>query len=315
MIDLNKYPAMSPNFSVKVAEEITPNHAVINVEPLLQGYGHTLGNALRRVMLSSLPGAAITTIKFMGADHQYTTIPGWSLNLLDVMLNLKQVALSSSTDDEGTLSLKIKGAKRVTAGDIECSAGYEVINKDLYIVDLADGAELDIEMKAGVGTGFLTLTDAQTTLVGEILVDAIFSPVINVSYRVEATRVGRQTDFDRLILDITTNGSTTPLEAVEQSARILATQFTQVFEPINVPEEHTDMIANPQEAKAMLLTVEELDLPTRISNALRRGGFKTVHDLVNTPRSKVVAVKNLGEKSVVIIEEVLAARNIKFKED
>lgn len=315
MIDLNKYPAMRPNFSVKVAEEIAPNHAVINIEPLLQSYGHTVGNALRRVMLASLPGAAITTIKFVGADHQYTTLPGWNLNLLDVMLNLKQVALSSTVDDEGTLTLRAKGTKRVTAGDIECSAGYEVINKDQYIVDLADGAELEIEMKAGMGTGFLTLTDAQTSTVGEILVDAIFSPVLNVAYRVEATRVGRQTDFDRLILDITTNGSITPLEAVEQAAKILATQFTQVFDPINIPEETTDIIDNPQEAKAMLLTVEELDLPTRISNALRKGGFRTVHDLVSTPRNKVVAVKNLGEKSVVIIEEVLAARNIKFKED
>ena len=316
MRDLNKYEAMNPNFSMTVAKEVATNQAIVEIDPLLQGYGHTLGNALRRVMLTSLPGAAITTVKFGGADHQYMTMEGLSESLMEVLMNLKKVVVKSDTDEEGTLSLHVKGPKTVTAAEIECGAGFSVVNPDQFITEIVGKNDLEVEMKAKTGTGYLTVTDAQTEVVGELLVDALFSPVLTVSYKVEATRVGRQTDYDKLIMDVKTDGSITPLEAVEMAARILACQFTQVFEPTEVTSrDEASRRLDPQEAKTMLLTVEELDLPTRISNALRRGGFKTVYDLVSTPRAQIARVKNLGEKSVDVVSEVLATRGISLMEE
>ena len=315
MRELTKYEAMNPSFGVEVIKEIAPNHAVIEIDPLMQGFGHTLGNALRRVLLTTIPGAAITSVRFSNANHQYTAVEGMSDSLLNIMLNLKQVVVASENDEEGVLRLEVTGPKTVTAADIEASAGFSVITPDQFITELVNNEKIEIEMKARTGTGFLTITDAQTEVVGEILLDSIFSPVINVSYKVEATRVGRQTDYDKLIMDIKTNGSLTPLEAVDQAARILARHFTQVFEPVMVEKSADQRILDPQEAKIMLLTVEELDLPTRISNALRRGGFKTVADLLNTPKAQIARVKNLGDKSVEIVAEVLAAKGIHLMEE
>lgn len=302
---------MNPTFQVEVQNDEV-NKASIVMEPLEQGYGHTLGNSLRRTLLSSLSGTAITSMRINGADHQFTTVDGVKEDVLELSLNIKQVKLRATTQDAGTLMLEVKGPKEVYASDIDCSAGYEVINKDLYIATVAKGKTLTIEMTAEQGTGYVMADEKNVTSVGEISLDALYSPVVRVSYKVEQTRVGRRTDFDKLILEVTTDGSVTPKDAVEQAARILARQFTQVFNPTVVTVEVPEVSLSPEEAEVLKLTVEELDLPTRIANALRKGGFKTVGDLVGAPKDVVAKVKNLGGKSVVLIDTALEKKGVRL---
>ncbi len=304
---------MNPDFSLK-AVEATDNHASIVIEPLEIGYGHTLGNSLRRVLLSSLPGNAITHLKIDGVDHQFATLEGMSEDVIELILNLKQVRVKADSDATGVLRLSAKGEKEVTAADIECEAGFEVVNKDQYLATLAKGKTLNIEMTVEAGVGYVMADEMSNDYVGQIAIDALFSPVIKVSYKVEATRVGRRTDYDQLILDITTDGTITPEEAVKQAATILIKQFSQISNPVlpEVKEEATSL--SPEEAEVLRLTVEELDLPTRIANALRKGGFATVGDLAGASRSVVAKVKNLGEKSVDIINEALNKKGVSLED-
>ncbi len=306
---LSNYQPMNPTFQTKV-EGVSADHAQLHIEPLEQGYGHTLGNALRRVLLTSLPGHAITQVRVEGIDHQYSSLEGMTEDVVQLILNLKLVRIKSESADPGKLKLSVKGEKVVTAADIECSAGYEVVNPDQVIATLAKGKSLTVEMVADPGLGYVMADEQKAKVIGDIVIDALFSPVVKVSYTVESTRVGRRTDYDKLILDVQTDGSLTPAQAVEQAARILARQFTQVFEPVVVIEEAPVLDLSPEEAEVLRLTVEELDLPTRIANALRKGGFKTVGDLKGADRGVVAKVKNLGEKSVEIIDEALQKKGV-----
>lgn len=289
--------------------------ATLVIEPLEQGYGHTLGNALRRVLLTSLTGAAITMVKIDGVDHQYTTKEGMREDIVELILNLKQVRIKNTTGEEqGVARLSVKGGKEVTAKEIQCEAGFEVVNKDQHIATLASGQKLDLEMTIEAGIGYQVAKDEKQDFIGEIPVDALFSPIVKVSYNVESTRVGRRTDFDKIVMDVTTDGTVEPLEAVKQAARILAKQFIQVYDPVlpEVVEEEVQL--TPEEAETLRLTVEELDLPTRIANALRKGGFKNVGDLVEAPRQTIAKVKNLGEKSVDVINEALQKKGVSLAE-
>lgn len=307
--DLTKYPTFNPTF--QVSEDGTAEKAQVIIEPLEQGYGHTLGNALRRVMLTSLPGMALTKVRIDGVDHQYTTLEGLQEDVLELILNLRQVRIMSSGSETGTLRLTVKGPAEVTAADIEADAGLEIVNKDLALATLAKGKNLSVEMTVEAGMGYTLAAERKSTTIGDIPVDSLFSPVIQVSYTVEATRVGRQTDYDKLIMEIQTDGSIRPIEAVQQAAQILTRQFSQVVSPTApVVEEHTSL--SPEEAEVLRLTVEELDLPTRIANALRKGGFKTVGDLVGAPKNVIAKVKNLGEKSVDVINEALAKKGVQL---
>lgn len=310
---VTQYPIMKPTF---LTEEVDAQdtRATVVIEPLEQGYGHTLGNALRRVLLTSLPGHAITQVRIEGADHQFTTIDGLTEDVMQLILNIKQVRLRSQSEDEGVLRLDVTGPMEITAGDIECSAGYEVVNPDQYLGTLADGEDLQIEMSAGPGVGYVVADETQSKTIGEIMVDALYSPIIKVSYDVEATRVGRRTDYDKLNLHIETDGTVSPLEAVEHAARILSRQFTQIFEPVIPEVEEPEEELSPEEAEVLRLTVEELDLPTRIANALRKGGFKTVADLEGVSKETISKVKNLGEKSVEVIEEALERKGVELGE-
>lgn len=315
MRDLQQYPVMNPTFSTRVAKDPGDNQALIEISPLLNGYGHTLGNALRRVLLTSLPGSAITSVRFAGSDHQYATLAGLSDDLLTITLNLKKLVIASTTDEPGTLRIKAKGPKVVTGADIEASSGLEIINKDLFLTEIVGKETLEVEMTVEAGVGYRLADEESITTVGQIAMDSMFSPVVTVAYKVEATRVGRETDHDLLILDIKTDGSITPLDAVIQASQILAKQFTQAFDPVDVtPVIDSQLDLDPKEAKVMLLTVEELDLPTRIANALRRGGYKTVGDLLVTPKGVIAKVKNLGDKSVDIINKVLQAKGVELKD-
>lgn len=304
---------MNPNFKVK-DETLTSGESMVTIEPLEQGYGHTLGNALRRVLLSSLPGAAITAVRLSGADHQFSSVKGVTEDVLELSLNLKQVRIKADREGTGVLRISAKGPKTVTAADIDAEAGFSVVNPDQHIATLAKGATLELEMTVSTGLGYEIADEKKATGIGEIMLDALYSPVIKVSYKVESTRVGRRTDYDRLSLSVTTDGSIAPIDAVKQAAQILAQQFAQVVNPVEVEEKEPETSLSPEEAEVLRLTVEELDLPTRIANALRKGGFKTVGDLIGTPRMTIAKVKNLGEKSVGVVEEALNKKGVSLGE-
>lgn len=315
MKDLTAYAAMNPSFTVTEVESDGVS-ATLMIEPLEQGYGHTLGNSLRRVMLTSLPGSAITLVRIDGVDHQYTTLEGMSEDVIELILNLKQVRIKSIASDESAkLRLEVKGPGDIKAGDMEASAGLEIANTDQHLATLAKGKSLKFEATVESGVGYQIAQESKATTVGEIPVDALFSPVIKVSYQVEQTRVGRKTDYDKIMMHIQTDGTISPLEAVKQAAQILARQFTQVFNPVMPEPETTEPDLTPEEAETLRLTVEELDLPTRIANALRKGGFKTVGDLAGAPKTTIAKVKNLGEKSVDIINEALQKKGVTLGED
>lgn len=311
--DLTQYAPMNPAFSL-VEGSMAGNTAELIIEPLEQGYGHTLGNALRRVLLTSLPGAAITAVTIDGVDHQYSALSGLSEDIVELILNLKLVRIKADHEGKGTVRLSVKGAKEVTAADLECEAGFTVVNPDQHIATLAKGKNLEMEMVVETGMGYRLAAEMKSEVIGQIMMDALFSPVTKVSYKVEATRVGRKTDYDRIVLSVQTDGSLTPREAVEQAAQILARQFTQVYAPV-MPEVKVEApTLSPEEAETMKLTVEELDLPTRIANALRKGGFKTVGDLLASNKAVISKVKNLGGKSVDLINEALSKKGVSIEE-
>lgn len=314
MQDFNQYPAMNPVFSMKAVES-TSGSAKIVIEPLEKGYGHTLGNSLRRVLLTSLPGCAITHLKIEGAEHQFATLDGMKEDVIELILNLKQVRIkSTSIGEKGTLRLNVKGDKEVLASDIECEAGFEIVNPDQKIATLAKGKSLNVEMIVSSGVGYMLASEMEKEYVGQIAIDALFSPVVKVSYKVEATRVGRRTDYDQLVMDITTDGTINPVEAIQLASQILVKQFNQLVNPILPEPEKQEEQLSPEELEILRLTVEELDLPTRIANALRKGGFATVGDLVGAPKSVVAKVKNLGEKSVDIINHALSKKGVSLED-
>lgn len=292
-----------PTFAIDV-QNGTPTTASVVIEPLESGYGHTLGNALRRVLLSSLTGAALTSVRFENIDHQFSTIEGVSEDVLEITLNLKQVRIKADREGSGIVRLSVKGPKTVTAADLQPESGFSIVNPTQVIATVGKGATLEMELTVDTGMGY-QLADDQTSELGKISLDALFSPVIRVSYNVQATRVGRRTDFDKLVMTIVTDGTLLPEEAVKKSAEILVKQFSQIVNPVVVEEPAPVSSVSPEEAEVLRLTVEELDLPTRIANALRKGGFRTVGDLAGTPKIVIAKVKNLGEKSVEVVNEAL----------
>jgi len=307
------YAPMNPNFTLTEVEATT-NKATLVIEPLEQGYGHTIGNSLRRVLLASLPGYAITKVRIDGIDHQYSTLEGMAEDVVELILNLKQVRIKSDAAEGGILRIDQKGAKEIKASDIECDGGFEIANPELHLAKLADGKKLKVEMTVEPGLGYSLAQERKSSVIGEIPVDALFSPVIKVSYKVESTRVGRRTDFDKVLLTVETDSTINPGEAVKQAAQILAKQFSQIYNPVLPEPELEETRLTPEEAEVLRLTVEELDLPTRIANALRKGGYKTVGDLVGVPKSVIAKVKNLGEKSVDVINEALMKKEVSLGE-
>lgn len=303
----------TPTFTLLAQTGDSSRDSVI-VEPLENGYGHTLGNALRRVLLSSLHGAAITRFRIQGAEHQFSTVSGLKEDALEVALNVKQLRVHATTQNTGRLTVSVKGPADVTGADIECEAGFEIVNKDLVIATIAQGQVFEAEFFVESGIGYVIADPKVAGTIGDIALDALFSPVVRVSYKVEQTRVGRRTDFDRLILDVQTDGTISPLEAVRQAAKILVKQFSQVVDPVSVVVEEKEESLSPEEAEVLRLTVEELDLPTRIANALRKGGFKTVGDLSGAPKDVVAKVKNLGGKSVGLIDSALQKKGVSLGE-
>ncbi len=303
---------ITPRFNVTIAKQ-EGNYTEFVCEPLEGGFGHTVGNALRRVLLSSIPGHAITSAKIKGVEHQFSTLPGLKEDVVDLLLNLKGIRLKSTMTDEFTMTLSAKGGE-VTAGDVRCPAGVEIANPDHYLATLEGTTELEITLTANQGVGYSTADSRETDdISGTLLVDAVYTPIMKVAYTVEETRVGRRTDFDRLIMQVWTNGTVDVKEALDHAAEILISHFGQVINPTDVLERSTEPVAKKTD-EVSRLTIEELDLPTRIANALRKGGYSTVGDLSEATEAQVSVVKNLGAKSVDIVTEALEKVGATFKE-
>ncbi len=297
-----------------VVEKEQNNQAQVVIEPLEQGYGHTLGNSLRRCMLTSLEGAAITSVKIAGVSHQFSTIPGVVEDVIQIILNLKKVRVKMYGEKTLHLSLQKSGKGEVKAKDINAQGGGEIANPDLHIATLTDPkAKLNIDMTAEMGVGYVTADDKKSSEIGMMPIDSIFTPVLSVNYTVDPTRVGRSTNFDKLTMDIKTDGTVTPIDAVNQAAKILSGYFHQVYEPV-VEEEEEKPEGNFMSDDLLKSSVEELDLPVRISNALKAIDTDTIGKLVAIPRSQLMKAKNLGAKSLGLISDKLAERGLSLSE-
>lgn len=289
------------------------NYAQVIIEPLESGFGHTLGNSIRRVLLTSLSGAAVTSIRIDGVSHPFSTIDGVLEDVIEIMLNVKKVHLKIGSDQPVKLTLKVSGKREVKAGDFEVEGDGEIINKDAHIATLTDSkAKFNMEMIATVGKGYSMAGERKMNEIGSIATDALFSPVTVVNYSVEPTRVGRSTNFDKLILDVTTTGIIKPIDAVNEAARILSEAFHKIYEP-DIEEAIVETGSAISE-ETLKLTIEELDLPVRITNALKAIELNTIEDVINVPRQQLLKAKNLGTKSLSLISEKLAERGLSLRE-
>ncbi len=287
--------------AVKI-EKNTPDLGVFVIGPLPRGFGHTLGNTLRRVLLSSLPGAAISQVKFEGVPHQFSTITGVKEDVVDLTLNLKQVRLKIEGDQPVALTLSEKGPGKVTAGDINAPAGVGIINKNLHLATLADKkTALEAELIAEPGRGYV-VSEERETKIGVIALDCIFSPILNVSYKVEPVRVGQVSDYDQVTLEITTDKTIKPLEALVEASSIL----TRFFERISLGDK---AIAKPKEPRKVKATgkvgVDELDIPVRILNSIKKAKISSANKLAEKNHEELLSIKNIGEKAAGVIEKAL----------
>lgn len=300
---------LEPRFTVKPVVE-NPDYGKFIIEPLEQGYGHTLGNSLRRVLLTSLKGAAVTKVKIDGVRHPFSTLSGLKEDAIQLLLNIKKLRFQLHSDKPVVASLSAKGTAKIYGKDIVVSEA-EVVNKDLYLGELTvSRAKLNIEMTVESGYGYVTSEEFEGKKELEtIIIDALFSPVVRVNYKVEATRVGRMTNLDKLILEIWTDGTIAPFDALKEAANTLMAYFLQVYEP---KAKNVDNVAvTPTISDEILkMTLEELDLPARIVNALRNGGIETIGQLLGTPKKQLFEIKNLGTKSINHIEELLRQKSI-----
>ncbi|RJR16080.1 DNA-directed RNA polymerase subunit alpha [Candidatus Microgenomates bacterium] len=298
-----------PNFKIK-GEKETESYGKFSIEPLEEGFGHTLGNSLRRVLLTSIEGAAITSVKIDNVKHQFSTLAGLKEDIVEFLLNLKKVRLHIDDEKEVTLRLIKKGEGEIYARDIEVPAGVSVSNPDLYLGTLSDKkSKINAEMKAQTGFGFAKADQRTAESLGVLVVDSVFSPITRVNYKVEATRVGRMTNLDKLVLEIWTDGTIAPREVLEQAARNLVAYFLQVYQP--KAEMKEGVALTPEVSDEILkMRIEELDIPTRIVNALANGGIETVGQLLGTPKLELSKIKNLGGKSLGIVEEKLREKGV-----
>jgi DNA-directed RNA polymerase subunit alpha len=294
-------------------QNISPFHARLTMEPFERGYGHTLGNALRRTLLSSMPGFAATEVKMAGVLHEYSTIDGVQEDVVDILLNLKGVVLKMHGRDEATLTLKKSGEGVVTAGDIEQQHDVEIVNPDHVIAHLAAGGKLDMQIKVEQGRGYIAATSRKTgdegRSVGSVMLDASFSPVRRVSYSVESARVEQRTDLDKLIMDIETNGAIEPEEAVRYAARILVEQLSVFADLKGMPaliEEKKATQIDP----VLLRPVDDLELTVRSANCLKAENIYYIGDLIQRSETELLKTPNLGRKSLNEIKEVLASRGL-----
>ena len=294
-------------------QSVGPFHARITMEPFERGYGHTLGNALRRILLSSLPGYAPTEVKISGVLHEYSTIDGIQEDVVDLLLNLKGIVLKLHNRDEVTLNLKKQGESVVTAADIEGMHDVEIINPSHVIAHLAPGGKLDMQIKVEQGRGYVPASvhavATESRPIGSIVLDASFSPVKRVSYAVESARVEQRTDLDKLVVDVETNGVIEPEEAIRYAARVLVDQL-MMFADLKGTPIQAEQSKTPPVDPILLRPVDDLELTVRSANCLKAENIYYIGDLIQRTETELLKTPNLGRKSLNEIKEVLASRGL-----
>lgn len=296
-----------PNIT-KVDE--STNYGKFVVEPLERGYGTTLGNSLRRILLSSLPGAAISSIQIDGVLHEFSTIDGVLEDVTQIILNIKKLALKMNTDEDKNIEIDVNGPAKVTAADIVADPDVEVLNPEQYICTVADGGHFHVRMTVKKGRGYVAADQNKSDdmSIGVLPIDSIFTPISRVNYQVESTRVGRRNDFDKLTLDVWTNGSISPREAISLAAKIL-TEHLDIFVNLTDEAKNAEIMVEKEEThkeKMLEMTIEELDLSVRSYNCLKRAGINTVQELTNKTEADMMKVRNLGRKSLEEVKNKLA---------
>ena len=301
--------------------EETDNYGKFVVEPLERGYGTTLGNSLRRVLIASLPGAAITSMQIDGVLHEFSTVEGVTEDVTQIILNLKKVSLKLDSEDQKNIELDVKGPAEVTASDIQGDNEVTILNPDLHIATVADGAELHIKLTADKGRGYLSANDNKARMddlaIGVLPIDSIYTPIERVNYTVENARVGQRNDYDKLTLDVWTDGSLTPTEAVSLGAKIL-TEHLAMFVDLTETAQNAQVMVEKEEThkeKMLEMTIEELDLSVRSYNCLKRAGINTVKELTDRTVSDMMNVRNLGQKSLEEIKLKLNDLGVSFRQD
>ena len=306
MIEIEK-----PKIETEILSE-DGTHGKFVVEPLERGFGTTLGNSLRRVLLSSLPGVAATSIKIDGVVHEFSTVPGVKEDVTEIVLNIKGLIANLHCDGPKTVEISAEGPCNVTAGSIHCDSEVEILNPDMHIATLSDGAKLSMEITLDRGRGYISADRNKakmvTNVIGELPIDSIYTPVLKVNYNVEPTRVGQSIDFDKQNLEVWTNGIISAQEAVSLAAKIL-TEHLNLFVDLSDAGSNTEIMVEKDDKgkeKVLEMTIEELDLSVRSFNCLKRAGINTVEDLINKSEEEMMKVRNLGRKS---LEEVIWKMN------
>lgn len=283
--------------------EMSGNNGVFQITPLERGYATTLGNSLRRILLSSLPGAAATSIKIDGVQHEFSTVPGVVEDVTELILNIKKLALKLHSETDKTVYIEAKGAGEITAGDIKCDDDVEIFNPDLHIATLNEDANLYMEITLSKGRGYISADKNKQEMqppLGVIPIDSIYTPVKKVNYTVENTRVGRYSDRETLTIEVSTNGTTKPDEAVSLAAKIM-TDLLKLFVDLSEEGMNAEIVVEKEEnkkEKVLEMSIEELDLSVRSYNCLKRASINTVEDLAAKTEEEMMKVRNLGRKSL-----------------
>ena len=306
----------------KITDYVESNfYGKFELEPLERGFGTTLGNALRRVMLSSLPGSAISSVKIDGVSQEFQTIDGVIEDVALIILNLKDVVIKNHTNENKTLRLNVKKEWPVTAGDIEHDADIEILNPDKVIANLAKGGSLSMELNVTNGRGYVRSEETKKFIegkkIGTIAMDAIYSPIERVSYEVEPARVGQNENYDRLVLNVWTNGSIRPEEAVALASRILIEHFNLLTDLSSIADTTGLMIEKTEDpkVKALETSIEDLDFSVRAYNCLKRAGIHTLQDLVNKSEGDMMKIRNLGKKSLKEVIDKIKGMGLRFREE
>ncbi len=295
------------------------NYARFVCEPLERGYGMTIGNSLRRILLSSLPGAAITSIKIEGVVHEFSTIPNVVEDVPEIIVNLKNVRLKLHENEEKTIRIDFKGEGEVTAADIITDSSVEVLNPEVHIATVAEGGNLQMEMTVDMGRGYNTAEKNKkpNQAINILPIDSIFTPVKKVNYAVENTRVGQMVDYDKLTIDIWTDGSLKPYEALSLAAKVM-TEHLSLFIDLSETAKNTQVMIEKEESKkgkVLEMPIEELELSVRSYNCLKRAGISTVEDLANKSGADMMKVRNLGKKSLDEVTNKLHALGLDFAQE
>ena len=299
-------------------ESLSENRSAFVIEPLEPGFGYTLGNSMRRTLLSSIPGAAVTSIRIDGVLHEFSTVAGVKEDVTEIILNLKSLVVSSEHDEPITAYLRKTGAGPVSAADIQAPAGVEIHNPKLHIATLNDKANFELELTIERGRGYVSSVQNRTEYAeaGQVPIDSIYSPVLKVTYRVEATRAGERTDFDRLVVDVETKPSMTPRDAVASAGRTLVELFG-LARDLNTEAEGIEIGPAPVEtvlSSEMAMSIENLDLTVRSYNCLKREGINTVSELIALSEHQLVNIRNFGQKSVDEVRDKLAEMGLSLKD-